>query len=59
MGIDMPLTADQKTKIKEILTKYKQDVRALVKQHKADVVKTVGEMDKKRTEEIHRLIERS
>lgn len=53
----MSLTADQKAKIKKILLSYQRDVRTIVKKHKMAVGAAVTEMDKKKTEEIHRLIQ--
>jgi hypothetical protein len=53
----MPLTADQKAKIKQILAAHRRDVRTLVKKHKQEIVKTVEELDAVKTKKIKRIIE--
>ncbi len=53
----MPLTAEQKAKIKDILLKYRRDVRQVVRQHQELVTTTVEEHDKQKTEEILRKLQ--
>ncbi len=52
----MPLTADQKAKIKKILAKHQRDVRLLVQQHKQAVVNAVMDLEKKKIEGIRKQI---
>jgi len=52
----MPLSPAQKAEIKRILQGYQREVHGLVKKHKQEVVKAVEEIDRKKTEQIKRLI---
>jgi Spy/CpxP family protein refolding chaperone len=54
----MPLTAEQKAKIKDILKKYRHDVNGVVKKHKQDVVHFVEEADKQQAEKIRQALAR-
>jgi|GEM_PF-2786041 len=53
----MPITADQKAKLKKILVDYSKDLRGIVKQHTEQVVEAVTQNDKQKAEEIKRRID--
>lgn len=52
----MPLTAEQKTKIKSILLNYKRDVRAIVKKHKETVVQAVEAADAQKLQSVRQAL---
>ena len=52
----MSLTSEQQEKIKEILTRYAHDEQEIVTQYKGDVIHAIEESDKKKADELHRLI---
>lgn len=53
----MPLTAEQQAKIKDILLKYRRDVRQVVRQHRELVTTAVENHDKQQTEAILRKLQ--
>ena len=53
----MPITKEQKDKIKKILADYRRDVRTLKKQYKQEVVKAVEELDQVKAKKFKRAIE--
>jgi hypothetical protein len=55
----MPLTQDQKTKIKKILTDYRSETRSLVSAFKKDVSNSVSDTDKKKAQQIRNSINAS
>jgi hypothetical protein len=55
----MPLTPEQQEKIKDILKRYAHDVQEIVATYKGNVLLAIQESDKKKTDELHRLISQS
>ena len=55
----MSLTAEQKAQVKKILNQYKRVVRGIMKKHQQNIVKIVGDLDRKKMEKIKRLISKT
>ncbi len=52
----MPLTADQRTKIKAIAHAYRAEVHAIARKHEKKIVEIVTKIDERKAETIKRRI---
>jgi Spy/CpxP family protein refolding chaperone len=52
----MKLTPSQQAKVKKILADYKREVNGILKTHRQKVAKLIEDTDKKKMEQLRRLI---